>query len=389
LKIYGLKFIRSKALSKSSISKYGENIVLINLDECNICAGLLECVWTSKIKMAVSSDATLINQYINVFICKKCKHIQKIKNKKIDEIYKHYKQNDILDGLDQVKFVKSLPCSRTDVILKYIKKYLKNKKNLLDVGTGTGVFLRSCDRYTNLKLSAFDLNDTYTNNILDINQVEKFYSGDMLNIDSFFDAISLIHVLEHIENPIKFLMFLKSRLNKNGILIVQVPDIVNNNNDILIYDHLSHFTKQTVFLLLSQVFRSVFFIDTGINGELTIIASDLLDINNSYPKSPSINNFNYIDKINFSLSKANKPIYVFGTAPISTYFAGILDNKKLLKGFLDEDELKNGKNHLEKIIFHPKNIRNIICFIPLHQKISKKIKLTYPHIDFISIEDIE
>jgi SAM-dependent methyltransferase len=240
-----------------------------------------------------------------------------------------------------------------------------------------------------LKLSAFDLNDTYKNDILSINQVESFYSGDILNIESLFDAISLIHVLEHIENPIKFLNSIKNKLNENGILIVQVPDIVNNNNDILIYDHLSHFTKETVFLLLSQVFKSVFFINTNINGELTIIASDFLDINDYYHKSPSINNFNYIDKINFSLSNVNNPIYIFGTAPISTYFAGILDDKKLLKGFLDEDELKNGKYHLNKIILHPKDIRNIICFIPLHENISKKIKLKYPNISFISIEDIK
>ncbi len=44
------------------------------------------------------------------------------------------------NGEEQVKFDRSIPISRSDIILNNIKRYLNNSGTILDLGTGNGVF---------------------------------------------------------------------------------------------------------------------------------------------------------------------------------------------------------------------------------------------------------
>ena len=43
------------------------------------------------------------------------------------------------------------------------------------------------------------------------------------DFDIKFDTITLFHVLEHIPEQVSFLKSLKSKLNKNGHIIIEVP----------------------------------------------------------------------------------------------------------------------------------------------------------------------
>lgn len=356
---------------------------------CNICNSTTQNVFQNNVKIAISSDSQIIKEDLYIYKCCSCGHLQKAPNKYIDNIYIKYKSNDLIDGMDQIKFTGESPSFRTDIILKELKAYIKDKKTILDIGTGTGVFLSSCERLTNLELNAFDLNETNKEKVLSINNVKAFYSGSIENIKKHFDIISLIHVLEHIEDPKKFLKTLKSKLNKNGILIIQVPYVLENHNDLLIIDHLSHFTKLTLQNLLKKFFTRVLFINTPVKNELTIIASN----DKSYKEEKVLEKVikiypSYIHKLNNYLLSQDKPLFIFGTAPISSYYAAILDEIGKLAGFLDEDSLKVGKSYFNTKIEHPKNKEDILCFIPLNDSLIKQIKLKYKNIKFISIKEV-
>lgn len=358
--------------------------------KCNICLNSTKVIFTSNMDLSVSSDAKIVNSGIILYQCTSCNHILKKQYDQIDTIYDEYKSNDLIEGLDQIKFIQDIPTFRTDVILEKIISKIKDKNNLLDVGTGTGVFLQSCNKYTDLDLSAFDLNDSYKKNILDIQNVNNFYTNNISDIKENFDIISLIHVIEHIQDPIKFLNILKSKLTINGFLLVQVPYILKNKNDALVYDHLSHFTKNTISFMLKKVFKYIYFIETGIENELTVIATNHeMSFSHNIIKDVQVDlDFTFINKVNTYLNQVEEPIFIFGTAPISTYFAAVLQKSDKLEGFLDEDKLKIGKNHLNKKIFHPNNVNQIKCFIPLNKNIVNKVNQLYNEIEFISIQEV-
>lgn len=354
---------------------------------CNICNGKLKKTFISNQPISISSDGCPVLDTIRVFKCTECGHLQKQKDQKIDKIYESYKNNDINNGMDQMKFDGEIPSFRTDIILESIEADLIQKGKLLDVGTGTGVFLRSCSKSTQMEMYGYDLNELHKNDILNIKNVKKFYSKKIEDINIKFNMISLIHVLEHIPDPKEFLTLLKSKLEPKGIVLIQVPDIENNQNDILIYDHLSHFTKKHLFILLKKVFKGVKFIKTPISNELTVIAGDWIE-SNFKPKETKELEFEHINTLNQYLSNLKNDIYIFGTSPICIYYANIVRSNNKLKGFLDEDISKEGKELLKKRIYHPQKIKSSDqCFIPLKQSIYEKVSENYKNINFISIKE--
>lgn len=354
---------------------------------CNICNSTIIKEFSSNLNLSVTSDNKSVSSNINIYKCINCNHLQKVEDKNIQTVYTEYKKNDLIDGKDQVKFINGVPSYRTDILISTIIEKLKDKNTLLDIGTGTGVFLLSCNNYLNLNMSAFDLNNIHKEKILNINNVKHFYSNSLQEIENKFDIISLIHVFEHIQKPLETLKTLKKMLNKNGVIIIQVPSISENLNDILIYDHYSHFTKSTLFLVLKKVFSNIEFIKTDIKNEITVIITNDEKVTSFNSKENDLD-FSFLNKVNDYLNNLDKEMYIFGTAPTSTYYASILKNNPNFKGFLDEDELKENKFHLDKQIYHPKDKQKINCFIPLSSNVSDYIKEKYTEINFITIDDI-
>ncbi len=86
---------------------------------------------------------------------------------------------------------------------------------------------------------------------INIEQATLEKSSSMNN----YDLILCNHTLEHIENPILFLDMLKSRLSKNGILYIEVPNILKPTGGyslkkFLYYEHLYNFSKDVLTRLL-------------------------------------------------------------------------------------------------------------------------------------------
>lgn len=114
--------------------------------------------------------------------------------------------------------------------IKEIKGKIK-KASILDIGCGYGHFLfymkkQKFDCY-GLEL-ATDAVDYISRNHKDI-KVKQW--NITKGIDVFekksFDVISLLNVLEHAQNPVQLLNLVKKKLNKKGILIIDVPNDYN------------------------------------------------------------------------------------------------------------------------------------------------------------------
>ena len=110
--------------------------------------------------------------------------------------------------------------------LKLIEKWKPEKGKLLDIGCSYGFFLETAKR-RGWNVSGVELNPitgAQARKTLDSN----IFIGSIENVHfekSSFDVITLWDVIEHTQDPVKFLNQIKPYLKPDGLFCLQVPNI--------------------------------------------------------------------------------------------------------------------------------------------------------------------
>lgn len=182
-----------------------------------------------------------------------------------DKLGDYYESQDYISHTDAKRniferlyhFIKSIALKRK---LKLINSFGFENKNLLDVGCGTGDFLKIV-KDNNWSVSGIEPNkgarviaNQKTNNaVFDIDHLMKFETQS-------FDVITLWHVLEHLPKLEWHISILESLLKPNGRLIIAVPNF--NSYDANYYKsywaafdvprHLWHFSQNSISKLVSE-----------------------------------------------------------------------------------------------------------------------------------------
>lgn len=110
-------------------------------------------------------------------------------------------------------------------------EFLKNPPatsgNLLDIGCGTGFFVkRTID--VGFKGYGIDFNERSISIGRKHFGIDTLYKADIegfkaMHPDLKFDVITMFHVLEHLEEPVKAIGEIKGILKKDGVLVIAVP----------------------------------------------------------------------------------------------------------------------------------------------------------------------
>ena len=81
-------------------------------------------------------------------------------------------------------------------------------------------------------------------------------------ISQKYDLATCIQTLEHLINPQKFFIKVKSILNTNGYLFIEVPDSdfprYDQLPDYYVFDHLFHFTEKNLSTCLKIMVLKLF-----------------------------------------------------------------------------------------------------------------------------------
>ena len=135
--------------------------------------------------------------------------------------------------------------------LKLINSFNTEEKSILDIGAGTGDFLKVCEkggwRINGVEPSEKARDFAKNKNINLVKDISKIDNKQ-------FDVITLWHVLEHIPNLTEYVQQLKSLLKPNGFLIIAVPNYKSFDSEHYkefwaAYDvprHLWHFSKTAI-----------------------------------------------------------------------------------------------------------------------------------------------
>lgn len=197
----------------------------------------------------------------DLMLCKKCGLISTLvtdKNNRNKYIKKQYSNNYSIGYSNNLLKMQR----RYHKYLTLIKKYLLKGK-LLDVGCGTGYFLKYISGVDNSwKLFGVEPNDALRK-VAKMNsglQIKKGNLGNLPFKNNYFDVVTCNDVLEHSIELTKNLKELHRVLKPNGVLLIQSPNYISymarltgkNWDWWAVPDHVLHFSYKFLSMALPR-----------------------------------------------------------------------------------------------------------------------------------------
>jgi SAM-dependent methyltransferase len=326
----------------------------------------------------ITSDCRPFPAGGELLVCAECGAVQKQASdtwlREIDTIYSAYASYYQSGGDEQIVFdrLSGKPRRRSDVFLERLvaANTLPANGTALDVGCGNGVTLSSMSRaLPGWRLNGFEIGDGTLNRLNEIHGFERLYSGTLESIDASFDLVTMIHSLEHFPSPAAALASLAPILG-DGRLFIEVCNIDENPFDILIADHLMHFSPDTLSRLLQRCGFVVTELATDwVHKEISAVAarspsSGVLQIQSRNDVASPRRVFQRIQKyvtwLNDMLAAVEacaqgaKALGIFGTSIAATWIGARLGDR--IQFFVDEDESRVGKLHMGRPVLHPRDV---------------------------------
>ncbi|MFC2161470.1 class I SAM-dependent methyltransferase [Acidobacteriota bacterium] len=204
---------------------------------------------------------------LNLVRCKNCGLIYAHPRLRHDEIIKRYNDSYFYDEYLPIfeatrnSFDLEILKSHYSDFLSLIETYSCLEKNLIDVGCGPGFFLKAAEEWG------------WQTKGVEISKVAADYANKVVHVDVYngrledaelpsgsFNVVTLLDVIEHLENPKQTLRQIHRILNKGGKIILNTPDYYSLSRNILKKDwavlspaeHLYNFSQKTLSQMLSE-----------------------------------------------------------------------------------------------------------------------------------------
>lgn len=114
----------------------------------------------------------------------------------------------------------------------YLKKSFGKKPfRLLDIGAGNHSASKTCRVFPACQYYGVDISKDYNNDESDFRVMQSFYELDLTKLDysvipdNYFDAIWMVHVIEHLVNGDEVIIKLLPKLKSGGFIFIEYPGI--------------------------------------------------------------------------------------------------------------------------------------------------------------------
>lgn len=361
-------------------------------DHCLLCGvDSLEQVPGFQAIARVTSDCKPWPAGGQLTVCRSCGTIQKLRSpawlQEIQNIYDNYTIYHQSAGAEQAIFDLSgmAAAPRSLRLIRYLVEQLRlpEQGRLLDFGCGTGSALKNfSDVRPAWRLYGSELSERSLRHLDQIHNFSKLYTCPLTEIAERFALITLFHSLEHVLDPLATLSELRSLLEDNGHVFVQVPDCEQTPYDLVIADHLTHFTQDSLHAAAQSAgYRTELLSDSVLGKELSWIGVPHDKTTQPAPTA-SGTQFRLASRhiawleaqIELARTIASKsPRFgIFGTSISGTWLYGILRERVMF--FVDEDPTRIGRMHMELPIYSPENIpADADIFVPLIPNIASSV----------------
>ena len=260
---------------------------MFDSQHCDICNAKAHTAQLPRRLMAITSTGLPWKERLPYKVCKSCGFIGSVYDeawrKETAEIYSAYGDHP----LGSVRCEEGLVSSprglkpRSQAFFEFIQENTKLPENgkLLDFGCGEGNTLRRAsgiflDQWT---LYGYEICSRQSSNwdaVIKIPRVADFFTEDPRNIQGTFDLITMVHVLEHVPLLVETLTKIRTNLTSGGCLAVIVPNFKEHPFQMMIADHFSQFTMNSLSLVLARCGYDIILVDDSyVKKELIMLAT--------------------------------------------------------------------------------------------------------------------
>lgn len=346
------------------------------MHSCQACAAdrLLEIPGFSKLPR-VTSDSKPFRSGGRLAVCQGCGMVQKLPDAQwlaeIGEIYRDYEMYHQSTANDQAVFdpVSGRPMGRCEVLARHLldSRSVPAKGRLLDVGAGSGAMLAAFSSASpDWRLYGLDLDDRKEASLKTIPRFERLFTTAPEQVSEQFDLLTLIHSLEHFPEPVAMLRSLRGLIAPGGRLFVQVNNAARTPFDLVVADHLSHFSPDSLSYLVAQSDLGVQGVHTDwVNKELSLLTGDSSPGGTPGPDdavSATVRVRRDVAWLESMLGHARAVASgvgrgnfgIFGTSVAATWLASGLG--EAIDFYVDEDPARRGRMHLGRPIVTPDEV---------------------------------
>jgi SAM-dependent methyltransferase len=372
-----------------------EKLRVIDKFVCQVCsADRLETVDLYSELPRVTSDCKPWPAGGKMAVCHACGAVQKLPDAAwladIERIYKDYQIYELSSGSEQAIFNGDGGSStRSRLLVDFIKKSaaLPPKGKVIDIGCGNGGALRTfSEALPDWRLYGTELTDASLAGLKSLPNFVQLFTGDQPDIRERFDLVTMIHSLEHMLEPSKTLKDAGDLLTASGSLFVEIPDVETSPFDLIVADHLMHFSRATLSLLVE---RSGFAVQVLRNNllpkENTLLAGRGI-VSPTRPDAATgialvkrnLKWLHAVVELATRTASSNVSFGLFGTSISGTWLYGAMREK--IDFFVDEDETRIGRSVDGRPIIAPAEVpKNASVFIPLIPSVAEKVIMRLEH----------
>ncbi len=112
----------------------------------------------------------------------------------------------------------------------FLKRVFGNKPfRLLDIGAGNHSATKAKTVFPNVEYHGVDMERDYNNSETDLKLMDAFYQMDLTKLDfsaipdNYFDAVLMVHVMEHLYNGDEVVKGLLPKLKSGGYMYMEYP----------------------------------------------------------------------------------------------------------------------------------------------------------------------
>lgn len=285
-----------------------------------------------------------------------------------DQAYRDYAIYEASGGAEQKVASDAGLQSRSKVIIDHLAQQFSPGPSgrLLDFGCGNGGFLRAfCDRFPDWELDGAETDRRHFSSLQTIPSFGRLHGVDIENLPGGYNAISMIHVLEHLENPSVALASLRGRAEDAALLLVEVPAWRSNPFALMIADHASHFTSATLQMVVNTSGWTAETVrEDWVPKELSLVAVNGVHVGAAFDRLdyPSENEalqsaVRWLAEVMAeaqAIASESANFGLFGSAIAATWlYQGMIDRVRF---FVDEDPQRTGRTHLGLPILAPDQV---------------------------------
>lgn len=218
---------------------------------CRVCTAPLGAPDFDDPGPSLASIRAVLDVPTRVWLCKACGHAQGPDLPDLADFYDtRYRISLDVDGHDQLyQNAAGEPVFRTEKQAEMVLALdLPQGANVLDFGAGKATTLqRVATARPDLHPHVFDVSTDYARHWATWVPNEAQASYDLPDTwTDRFDLITAHFVLEHVPDPVAALSSMRRCLAPGGRIFFTVPDAGGNTGDLLVVDHLSHFSDTSL-----------------------------------------------------------------------------------------------------------------------------------------------